>query len=272
MTLKERVRSLLRFLSSLSLLQRVYAAVFLTLAILLTFVLAEYHQQLLAWVEPLKHELRKSSWKWIYIASAIAVVSVPPFVGFATSVTLAGFFFGVGFGFLVAVVGSTIGACAAFVLYRWFLSSYAIKLTSDNPHFRALTEALAGSPGRKLLIMIRFCPLPFSLSNAALSTIPSVSLPSFVFATLSASPRLLLHVFIGSRLASMTEDQGNDPRAFWLNAGSALAGVVLGVVTGFLIYKRTMKIAARFELASRDIENDSYHDRVDERIETESLR
>ena len=265
MGIQTRLRGWYNHVESLSWAQKIYAGIFLTLAIVLTGLLGVYHKQLVEVIEPLKHSLNQSSWKWIYLATAVGLCSIPPLVGFATSITLTGYIFGVRFGFLVALVGSTVGAATAFTIYRWFLQDYAGKLISRNTHFRALTDALAGSPGLKLLVMIRFCPFPFSLSNAALSTIPSVSFSKFIFATVSASPRLLLHVFVGSRLASLAEEPGQDSGSFWANIVGIVGGIVLGIVTGLLIYRRTKAIAATYEDVNGRSESGARHgDDVDD--------
>lgn len=247
MAIQTRLRGWYKSVESLSWAQKTYAAVFLTLAIVLTALLGVYHRQLIEVIEPLKQSLNRSSWKWLYLALAVGLCSIPPMVGFATSITLTGYIFGVRFGFFVALLGSTTGAAIAFLLYRWCLQDYAGKLINRNTHFRALTDALAGSPGLKLLIMIRFCPFPFSLSNATLSTIPSVSFPKFIFATVCAAPRLMLHVFVGSRLASLAEEPGRDPGSFWANVVGVVGGIILGIVTGLLVYRRTKQIAAAYE-------------------------
>ncbi len=93
--------------------------------------------------------------------------------------------------------------------------------------------------------MIRYCPFPFSLSNAALSTIPSISVPKFMLATALATPRLLVHTFVGSRLASLAEGRGSDTKSTVVNWVGICGGIALGIGTGWLVYKRTKMIATR---------------------------
>lgn len=87
--------------------------------------------------------------------------------------------------------------------------------------------------------MIRLCPLPYSISNGAISTFPSVSPWSFIFATAIATPKLFIHIFIGSRLAELAElGEKMDGKTKAINYASILGGIIIGVATGWIIYKR----------------------------------
>lgn len=102
-----------------------------------------------------------------------------------------------------------------------------------------------------MLALVRFCPLPYSLSNGFLATVPSIAPASFALATAFASPKLLVHVFIGSRLALLAEkgdEMGFGDRL--VNYVSMLVGACVGMGVGYFIYRRTMARAA--ELAREE--------------------
>lgn len=68
---------------------------------------------------------------------------------------------------------------------------------------------------------------------------------SFALATAFASPKLLVHVFIGSRLALLAEK--GDTMGFGdriVNYASMLIGGLVGMGVGYFIYRRTMARAA----------------------------
>ena len=55
-------------------------------------------------------------------------------------------------------------------------------------------------------------------------------------------PKLLIPVFIGSRLTSLTHEAPNhDPLQFWLNIGSILISSTISVLTGIWIYRLTLE-------------------------------
>ena len=100
--------------------------------------------------------------------------------------------------------------------------------------------------------MIRLCPLPYSLSNGAMSTFPTVRPLVFALATAIASPKLMIHVFIGDRLAAIarsgnTMDRGTKA----INYASIIGGLILGAVTGYLIYRRTVARSEELEAQER---------------------
>lgn len=135
----------------------------------------------------------------------------------------------------------------AFVVSRTLLKRYVSRLTQKNKRFAALALVLKHD-GIKLLTMIRLCPLPYSLSNGAISTIPTVTWYNFMFATAIASPKLLLHVFIGSEIRRLADsDTKMDAKTRAISYVSIGLGIVLGVAVGYFIYIRTKKRAAELE-------------------------
>ena len=98
--------------------------------------------------------------------------------------------------------------------------------------------------------MIRLCPLPYSLSNGAISTFNTISPFNFALATALATPKLLVHVFIGSRLAALAgEDMDASTKA--INWASIVFGTVLGLGVGWWVYKRTQARAKQLEAEER---------------------
>ena len=87
--------------------------------------------------------------------------------------------------------------------------------------------------------MIRLCPTPYSISNGAISTFPTVQPHIFALATAAATPKLLIPIFIGTRLAAVARNGGKkDASTQIINWISIIGGITLGLVTGWLIYKR----------------------------------
>lgn len=84
----------------------------------------------------------------------------------ATPLTLGcGYLFGVGAGTAAVSVASTAAAAASFLIARYGLREYTLKLASKYPKFRALDRAI-GQEGFKFVFLLRLSPLlPFALSN-----------------------------------------------------------------------------------------------------------
>ena len=131
---------------------------------------------------------------------------------------------------------TVVGSTCSFIVSRSVLSNYVHRLVANDTRFSALSLVLKHD-GLKLLCMIRLCPLPYSISNGAISTVPTVDPRMYALATAIVTPKLLIHIFIGSRLAAIGDgkmDAGT--RAFnWI---SIIVSMIIGAVTGWLIYRR----------------------------------
>lgn len=67
-------------------------------------------------------------------------------------------------------------------------------------------------------------------------------------ATAAATPKLLIHVFVGSRLAAIAESgEKMDLGTKLINYFSIIAFGILGAVVGYLIYEKTMERARQIE-------------------------
>ena len=70
----------------------------------------------------------------------------------------------------------------------------------------------------------------------------------FALATTIASPKLLIHVFIGGRLAAIADHKESmDTGTKLINYASIIGGIMLGVGTGYLIHQRTVARARQLE-------------------------
>lgn len=121
---------------------------------------------------------------------------------------------------------------------RTVLSKYVHRLIEQDTRFTALTLVLKRD-GLKLLCMIRLCPLPYSISNGAISTFETIKPSTFALATAIVTPKLMIHVFIGSRLAVIARSGGKmDAMTKSINWLSIIVGVIIGALTAWFIYKR----------------------------------
>ncbi|KAK4981402.1 Tlg2-vesicle protein [Elasticomyces elasticus] len=94
--------------------------------------------------------------------------------------------------------------------------------------------------------------MPNGLSNGAISTIPTVQWQNFMLATAIASPRLLLHVFVGSRLGALAESGGKmDAKTKAISYISIIIGLVAGTATSWFMYTRMQARAAELEAEER---------------------
>ncbi|KAA6415590.1 MAG: hypothetical protein FRX48_00306 [Lasallia pustulata] len=248
----ERVqRHVYRTVKKLTPLQRILAG-FAVVAALVTGVLfLVFNERIFAWLEPFAERWKNTKGGWLILWAMTFATAFPPLIGYSTCVTIAGFVYRFPEGWFIVASATVIGSLCSFMVSRTVLSRFVHRLVENDKRFAAFSLVLKHD-GLKLLIMIRLCPLPYSLSNGALSTVPTVQPPVFALATAMASPKLMIHIFIGSRLAAIAKSgEKMDAGTKAINYASIVGGMILGAATGYFIYQRTVARSRELEAEER---------------------
>ncbi|KAL7629319.1 Tlg2-vesicle protein [Parahypoxylon ruwenzoriense] len=235
---------------SLTLTQRILA-VFATVVInVLLILFLVYSHRIFAALEPVAEGWRALPGGWVLVFLMTCASAFPPMIGYSTCVTVAGFVYGFPGGWPIVASATVAGSTASFLASRTIFSKYVHALVGADKRFVALGQVLRRD-GLLVLAAIRFCPLPYSLSNGFLATIPSITPLRFALATTLATPKLFVHVFIGSRLALLAES-GDEMSVGdkTVNYLSMLFFSAIGMTLGLFIYRRTMARAK--ELAGEE--------------------
>jgi uncharacterized membrane protein YdjX (TVP38/TMEM64 family) len=207
---------------------------------------AIYNERIFAYLSPAAKRWRDTPGGWLVLWWMTFFVSFPPMIGYSTCVTIAGFVYGMK-GWLIIASATIVGSTASFIVSRTVLRKYVSRLAERNKRFAALSLVLKHD-GIKLLIMIRLCPLPYSFSNGAISTIPTVTWQNFMLATALVTPKLLLHIFVGRQIGLLAEE-GNkmDAKTKMISYLSIAIGMAAGIATGYFIYVKTKARADQLE-------------------------
>lgn len=207
---------------------------------------AIYNERIFAYLSPAAKRWRDTPGGWLVLWFLTFFVSFPPMIGYSTCVTVAGFVYGMK-GWLIIASATIVGSTASFIVSRTVLRKYVSRLAERNKRFAALSLVLKHD-GIKLLIMIRLCPLPYSFSNGAISTIPTVTWQNFMLATALVTPKLLLHIFVGRQIGQLAEE-GNkmDAKTKMISYLSIAIGMAAGIATGYFIYIKTKARAEQLE-------------------------
>lgn len=171
------------------------------------------------------------------------MTAFPPIIGYSTAVTVTGFVYGFPWGWPIAAAATVAGSTCSFLASRGVLAGYVNGLVGKDKRFVALSQVLRRD-GLGVLAMVRFSPLPYSLSNGFLATVPRLRVGGFAVATGLATPKLFVHIFIGSRLALLASSGDKmTTRDRAINYISMLLFGAVGAAVGYLIWKRTMSRA-----------------------------
>ncbi|GAB1310931.1 Tlg2-vesicle protein [Madurella fahalii] len=234
----------LRLYLNLSPTQRTLLLAASTAVLALAIVFLVYSHRIFTALAPVAEARRAMPGGWVLLWLATAAAAFPPLIGYSTCVTVAGFVYGFPAGWPIAASATVAGSAAAFVASRGWLRGYVHGLVGKDRRFVALGQVLRRD-GIGVLAMIRLCPLPYSLGNGFLATVGSIRVGGFAVATALSTPKLLVHVFIGSRLALLAESGDKmSVGARAINYISMFLFGLLGFAVGLFIYRRTMARAA----------------------------
>ncbi|KAH3685310.1 hypothetical protein WICPIJ_003723 [Wickerhamomyces pijperi] len=201
-----------------------------------------YHQTILSHVIEYSDKWREGSLAAVLLSVGIFLVSFPPLIGFSLLNTIVGVIYGISFKGWFIIAGSSIsGSVLSFLLFRHVFHDQAVKIVNSHQKLSVFNTILKEDNSFWILAMIRLCPLPYSLTNAALAAIPGVSTWNFFLGSLISSPKLALYLFVGTKLKHIGEDRG-----FWGKFVDILS-IVLTMcfvgVTGYVLYwKMTTKL------------------------------
>ena len=172
----------LELFMSLTMVQRVLAVVAGVVLVALGVVALVFSHRIFGWLGPVAKSWRALPAGWTLVWLMVFVTAFPPVIGYSSSVTLAGFVYGFPLGWPIVASANVVGSLAAFLASRTVFSGYVNRLVGSDHRFVAFAHVLRRD-GLGVLTMIRFCPLPYSLSNGFLATIPSIRPWAFAAST-----------------------------------------------------------------------------------------
>ncbi len=144
-------------------------------------------------------------------------------------------------GFVAVMVGSNLGAWAAFLVGRTLAREWVSRKVEGNPRFRAIDHAVA-QRGFRIVLLLRLSPVfPFNLLNFALG-VTKVGFRDYAIASwIGMLPGTVLYVYLGSLARSLAEvfSRKSQPTA----AEQAL--LVFGLVATLAVTVYVTRVARR---------------------------
>ena len=149
---------------------------------------------------------------------------------------LQGFLFKLLVGTITVSIGSTLGACAAFLVGRTVGRGWISSKIAANKKFAAIDSAV-GQQGFKIVLLVRLSPIfPFNLLNYAFG-LTRVSFAKYALASwIGMLPGTVMYVYFGAGLRNLADAAAGKVETgiagqifFWL--GLAVAIVVTIFVT-----------------------------------------
>ncbi|KAG2348371.1 Golgi apparatus membrane protein TVP38 [Suillus weaverae] len=202
------------------------------------FIIAVTPARIAQFTFDIAQDLRNLLYGYMLLIVAMTVISFPPFIGHGPFLNLFGFIYGMG-GFIPAAVGTLAGSAIVFITLRMMFGKKLRLWTATNEKWQAL-EVVIRSRGMPLIILIRMSSLvPWAWSNSLFASIASVSLLQFFIATWFVLPRVFLQVFVGSRIAKLSDRKQRErmaTRAKFFNGFVIIGGILSTILASSLVY------------------------------------
>ncbi|KAJ8590295.1 hypothetical protein M405DRAFT_737049 [Rhizopogon salebrosus TDB-379] len=221
-------------------------------ASLIAFIVVVTPARIAQFTYDIAQDLRRLPYGSVLLIGAMIIISFPPFIGHTTMLNLCGFTYGLP-GIVPAAVGTLAGSAIVFVTLRMMFSKRLHTWTSTNEKWQAL-EAVIRSRGMPLIILIRVSSFPpWVYSNTLFASIAPVSLLQFFIATCFVLPKAMVYVFVGSRIAKLSDGEQRkhmDTQTKILNSLLVVGGVLLTVLASSLVYYLMQKEIRRLHDSS----------------------
>ncbi|SCU85349.1 LAME_0D01024g1_1 [Lachancea meyersii CBS 8951] len=231
---------LLEWYKKLPLWKKIAVVIAALLQLALSVLVLVFHNRIFKAMIDASNELRARWYTPLIFISLLFLVSFPPLIGFSMLSVMVGIIYGISFkGWITLFIGSVGGSITAFVLFKTLLRSQAERLVHTNAKFEALTSILQDNDSYWMITLIRLCPFPFSFTNGAIAGIYGVTLRNFSLGSALMSPKLLMYLFVGSRLKSLGEDGSASSKLFDILSIIA-TGLILALTT-WILYSRARK-------------------------------
>ncbi len=175
----------------------------LLVMVLVEWVVPAAFVPFLPWLLPLFEGASHARfWGPLALGAFCMVASVVPFPTLV-AVLASGFLLGVVVGSVVSILGTTLGACVAFLIVRTVTRRWVLAKIALGGRLAVLDRAV-GEQGFKVVLLSRLSPIgPFISMNYAFG-LTQISLGQYGCGTLVGSaPGTILYVFFGAGLHSL---------------------------------------------------------------------
>ncbi len=192
-----------------------------------------------------QHVMRWGAWSAIWYPLLYACCNVLLLPGGVLSVG-AGFFFGLWWGFIIALGGNVSGAAIAFWISRWVGRQWFRRRLLRNPTLGALEPAIE-KEGWKIILLSQLHPLfPTSLLNYLYGLTRIRFRTCMLWVAIGQAPGLFLYSYLGTlgQLGLNLARGRSHPRAieYWVWLGGFFSAAVVLILLGRIALRLLQKV------------------------------
>lgn len=250
---QEAASTLLQWYSSQLVLVRLLLNAVVAIGLVAAVLAVVYHKTIIHFLVILSNSWYDLRYGRLVLFMLVFGVSFPPLLGFSALSMLSGMVYGFPGGWPLLASALILGSFCSFLLFRYVLHEQAVQLANRHAKFRALAEILSENNSLVLLVLIRLCPLPYSLSNGALAAVPELPATTYLMASIITSPKLAGHIFVGHKIKNLDKDTTMSSKI--VDIVSIVITIVATTATTFVIYKRMQRKLDEYSVVSNHPNN-----------------
>ena len=169
---------------------------------------------------------------------------------------VAGFLYGLRWGFALAVAGKLAGNVVSVLLARFVLRGWIERTVLPRSPLLAAVSGAAAENGFRAALLVRASMVPLSVKNYGLGILP-ISLADIAKASMICGPSFALqHVYVGAAASSILEATSSEKpqKPLWVVL------VTVSVTLGAMVYFAVVVRRKLHEMTARKEEEDEHHE------------
>lgn len=212
--------------------------------------LITHYSDIIKYIVEVSDSVKESGFKGVLVfILLLGIVSFPPFIGFASLCIVIGIVYGFK-GYWIILITSSTMSTLSLCLFKYYFKDASREIIHNNSNLKLFVSVIKDENTSFMeeifiLLLMKLCPLPYSITNGGLGCVPHLSPLAFFIACVLCSPKYLIQLFMGIQLRKIGNgNEDNHKRMvdfiIFMVTGISFAGLSL------LLYKRLqMKIRER---------------------------
>lgn len=228
--------------NSLTLMQKIGVVCGLIIHTTISLLIIINYQKIIETIVNASGGIRESGTTGVFVfVILLSLVSFPPLIGFSSLCLIIGIVYGFQ-GFWIVAITSSIMSTVSLCVFKYQLKGLSRKIIESNENIKLFASVIKDEDTTFMqeifiLILMKLCPLPYSLTNGGLGCVPHLSPIAFFIACTVCSPKYLIQIFMGIQLRKIGDDDKNNYKKSIDLAVFIITGLSFATLS-MLLYRR----------------------------------
>jgi uncharacterized membrane protein YdjX (TVP38/TMEM64 family) len=240
---------------SLPLVQQIGVVIGIIIGVSTNVYILSHYQNIIEYIVNVSEQIRESGIKGkMVFVLLFSIVSFPPLIGFSSLILIVGIIYGYE-GFWMIAITSSVMSTVSLCTFKYGLKDMSRRIIDSNEKLQLFVSVIKDEEttfGQEvfILLLMKLCPLPYSLTNGGLGCVPHLSPLAFFLACVICSPKYLIQIFMGIQLGKM----GSIDKTGTKHMIDLIIFLVTGVSSGILSYMLYQRLQVKIRQRNENID------------------